>query len=78
MVLALFIIAFFGTQQSSQRMMATIDAGNIVPTSLLWFRLAFEHIGVGVTFAIGILSLAYGLEKDFLQSVRKLWHEKRG
>jgi oligosaccharide translocation protein RFT1 len=78
MVLALFIIAFFGTQQSSHRMMLTIDADKIVPTSLPWFRLAFEHIGVGVTFAVGIISLAYSLEKDFLQSVRKLWHQKKG
>ena len=76
-VLAFFIIAFFGTQQSSHRMMATIDAENIVPTSLLWFRLTMEHIGVGVTFAVGIISLAYGLEKDFRKNVRKLWHEKK-
>ena len=59
-------------------MMATIDAENIVPTSLLWFRLTMEHIGVGVTFAVGIISLAYGLEKDFRKNVRKLWHEKKG
>ena len=76
-VLCFFIIAFFGTQQSSHRMMATIDAENIVPISFPWLRLAFEHIGVGVTFAVGIISLAYGLEKDFQQSVRKLWHEKK-
>ncbi len=78
MILASFVIAFFGTQQSSHRMLATIEAENIVPASLPWFRLAIEHIGVGVTFGVGILSLAYALETDFLQSIRRLWHEKKG
>ena len=78
MILASFIIAFFGTQQSSHRMLATIEAENIVPASLPWFRLAIEHIGVGVTFGVGILSLAYALEKDFLLSIKRLWHEKKG
>jgi oligosaccharide translocation protein RFT1 len=75
-VLSSFIMAFFGTRTSSHRMMSLIAAGKIEPISMPWIRLVVEHIGVGLAFGIGILSLAYGLEREFRQNVRKLWHEK--
>jgi hypothetical protein len=76
-VLLFFGLSFFGTQASLQRMVSRIKIDELVPMSIPWLHLAVEHIGVGVTFGIGTLSLAYVTERDLQHNVRTMWHEKR-
>jgi oligosaccharide translocation protein RFT1 len=76
-VLTLFVLAFFGTQASLQRMLSRIKVDELAPMSVPWLRLATEHTAVGVAFGVSILSLAYVLETDFQRNIRTMWHEKK-
>lgn len=74
LVLLSFSLAYFGTRVSANRMLnqvANTEMGNVA-----WLRLAVEHISVGAAFGIGILTLAYSLERDFRMRVQILWNDK--
>jgi len=76
-VLISFVAAYFGTQASRDRMMEQVNTLDISAGSLLWFRLAGEHIAVGATLGVGILSMAYAVERDFRTNIQTLWHGKQ-
>lgn len=77
MVLISFVAAYLGTQASRDRMTEQVKMLDISPGSLLWFRLAGEHIVIGATFGVGILSLAYMVEREFRANIQTLWHGKQ-
>lgn len=70
-----FGLAFGGTRLSLIRM--TELSHGMEVGSLPWFRLAFQHVGVGVAFAIGTVSIAFTLERDFRTKIQLLWKGKR-
>jgi oligosaccharide translocation protein RFT1 len=77
----IIILAFFGsyclTQVSLTRFTTRIVQLEAVAGSTSWLRLALEHVGVGMSCGVGIVSLAYVLETDFRRKVRSFWHSKQ-
>ena len=76
-VMVAFLASFFATQWSLQRMTRQVQALGIGTGTLAWFKLAGQHVAVGASCAIGILSLAYVTERRFQRSVRSMWHGKQ-
>jgi oligosaccharide translocation protein RFT1 len=76
LVILSFVAAYFGTRASANRLVAKIAGENVETGSIAWLRLSMEHISVGAAFAIGILTLAYVLERDVRSNIRTLWHGK--
>jgi hypothetical protein len=76
LVLLSFAAAYIGTRASMIRLLNLTSTRNIETGSLAWMRLALEHISVGAAVGIGILSLAFSLERDFRVNLRRLWKGK--
>jgi oligosaccharide translocation protein RFT1 len=74
-VWAAFGLAYWGTRVSLIRM--TEKSQGVEVGSLPWFGLAFQHVSVGVAFAIGTASVAFALERDFRSKLRLLLKGKR-
>ena len=77
LVILSFASAYFGTRSSMKWMEEQVAAFSIETGSFAWFRLAMQHIAIGAAFGIGILSLAYTVEREFRTNIRTLWHDKQ-
>jgi Rft protein len=79
-----FGLAYLVTRASRNRMAEQLllfapptNSDDELARRLYWWRLAAEHVAVGVTVGVGILTLAYTVERDFRQQIRTLWHGKQ-
>jgi len=77
LVILSFASAYYGTRSSMNWMEEQVAAFSIETGSFAWFRLAMQHIAIGTAFGIGILSLAYTVEREFRRNIRTLWHHKQ-
>lgn len=75
-ILLMFVAAFVFTHRSMNYMSHQMIVGEIEARSITWLRLAAEHIKVGASFGVMILTIAYMVEIDFRRNVRILWHGK--
>lgn len=65
-----FVGSFFLTRISNQSL------GNINIGDSGWLHVAAKHVAVGITCALGVLPLAYVLERDLRRNIKSLWHGK--
>ena len=75
-VLVAFGVAYLGTRASRDRMAQHIQEHGVEIGSRYWWRLSGEHVTVGVTIVVGILTVAYTAERDWRHQIRTLWHGK--
>ena len=75
-VLVAFGVAYLGTRASRDRMAQHIQAHGVEIGSRYWWRLSGEHVSVGVTVVVGILTVAYTAEREWRHQIRTLWHGK--
>ena len=76
-VILAFAASYCVTRKSLDWFMVQSAELGVQTGSYTWLRLAVQHIGVAIACAVGILSLAFLLEKDFRKSVRSMWHGKQ-
>jgi oligosaccharide translocation protein RFT1 len=75
-VLLSFATCYIVTAWSHTRMIDKIDSSSILTGSPTWYRVAGEHIIVGASCFVGLVSVAYVAERNYRQSLRKLWSGK--
>lgn len=75
-VLVSFAASYLVTRSSHLRMTRVVHDLELSVGSGAWFKLSAQHIGVGATCALGVLTLAYITEKELRQSVRSLMKGK--
>lgn len=76
-VIIAFIASYFATRASFRRLVDQADELQLEAGSLLWLRLSLQHVGVGIACAVGLVSLAFPLEREFRRSIRSTWHGKQ-
>jgi hypothetical protein len=76
-VIIAFIVAYLATKMSLRRLVEQADELQLEVGSLPWLRLSLQHVGVGIACAVGLISLAFPLERDFRRSVHSTWHGKQ-
>jgi oligosaccharide translocation protein RFT1 len=77
LVLIAFAASFYITRLSLANMTTKVEVSHITTGSTAWMKLAVQHIAVGATGTIGILTLAYSFEGRFQRSVTQLWRSKQ-
>jgi oligosaccharide translocation protein RFT1 len=75
-VMVMFSVACWMTQRSDERLIQKALAYNIAAGTIPWFRLALNHVAVGVAAGVGLLFYAYAREREFRGALQRLWHEK--
>jgi hypothetical protein len=68
-----FVVCFVVTRWSLNQMRAAVLELAVVTASPAWFRLAGEHVAVGATCGVGLLTVVYVTENGFRRSLHKMW-----
>ena len=77
LVIACFVACYLGTKTSLARFERQVAEQEIPTGSTAWLRLAAEHVGLGSSLGIGLLTTAYWVEGDFRKRINILWRGGR-
>jgi hypothetical protein len=76
-VIIAFIGSYLATRASLNRLVEQADELQLEAGTLPWLRLSLQHVGVGIACAVGLVSIAFPLEREFRRSAHSTWHGKQ-